>query len=79
VGLGNIAPERALALEALRLGLRFETLKPIADKLRQTGRWAPDHLEAVMIGEAMDGRASLSCAPNAFPTAVIRKAAHGPR
>jgi len=77
VGLGNIAPERALALEALRLGLRFETLKPIADKLRRTGRWAPDHLEAVMIGDAMDGRASLSCAPHAITEAAIEGAAHG--
>lgn len=70
VGLGNIAPERVLALEALRLGLRFETLKPIADKLRRSGLWAPDHLEAVLIGDAMDGRASLSRAPHA-------SAAHG--
>jgi len=79
VGLGNIAPERALALEALRLGLRFETLKPIADKLRRSGRWAPDHLEAVVIGDAMDGRASLSRAPHVFADAAIGKAAHAQR
>ena len=65
VGLGNVAPERVLALESLRLGLRFETLKPIADKLRRTGQWAPDQVEAVVIGDAMDGRRSLSRAPHA--------------
>ena len=64
VGLGNVAPERVLALEALRLGLRFETLKPIADELRRTGRWAPDQIEAVLIGDALDGRRSLSRAPH---------------
>lgn len=63
VGLGNIAPDRVLALEALRLGLRYETLKPIADELRRTGRFAPDQLEAVVIGDAIDGRASLSRPP----------------
>lgn len=63
VGLGNIAPDRVLALEALRLGLRFETLKPIADELRRTGRMAPDQVEAVLIGDAIDGRASLSRPP----------------
>lgn len=45
VGLGNIVPERVLALEALRSGLRFETLKPIADRLRETGAWRPDVVE----------------------------------
>lgn len=59
VGLGNIAPETVLALEALRLGLRFESLKPIADELRRTGRGAPDSADAVMIGDAIDGRATL--------------------
>ncbi len=65
VGLGNVAPERVLALEALRLGLRFETLKPIADKLRRTGQWASEQIEAVVIGEAIDGRRSLSRPPHA--------------
>ena len=53
VGLGNVAPEHVLALESLRLGLRFETLKPIADKLQQSGLWAPDQIEADVIGEAV--------------------------
>jgi phosphosulfolactate synthase len=66
VGLGNIAPDCVLALEALRLGLRYETLKPIAERLRRTGQLAPDHIEAVLIGEAMDGRASLSRTPDTF-------------
>jgi phosphosulfolactate synthase len=34
VGLGNIPPDRVLALEALRLGLRFETLKPLAKRAK---------------------------------------------
>ncbi len=58
VGLGNVAPEHVLALESLRLGLRFETLKPIADKLQQSGLWAPDQIEADVIGEAMGGQAN---------------------
>ncbi len=60
VGLGNVAPEHVLALESLRLGLRFETLKPIADKLQQSGLWAPDQIEADVIGEAKGGPASPS-------------------
>ena len=47
VGLGNIEPARVLALEALRSGLRFETLKPMADHLRATGAWRPDAIEPV--------------------------------
>ncbi len=45
VNLGNIDPSRVLALEALRTGLRFETLKPIADRLRDSGQWRPDEAE----------------------------------
>lgn len=45
VGLGNIPPDCVLALEALRLGLRFETLKPIAEALARSGRWIPDQVE----------------------------------
>lgn len=45
VGLGNIAPEAVLALEALRLGLRFETLKPIAEGMARRGEWVPEQLE----------------------------------
>jgi phosphosulfolactate synthase len=66
VGLGNIAPEGVLALEALRLGLRFETLKPIAEELRRTGQCVSDQIEAVLIGEAIDGRASLTRPLRAF-------------
>jgi len=79
VGLGNIAPERVLALEALRLGLRFETLKPIADELRRSGRCAPDHNDAIMIGNAIDGRASLSATPGAMSGVTLGEAAHGKR
>jgi phosphosulfolactate synthase len=45
VSLGNISPHDMLALESLRAGLRFETLKPIADEWEQTGRWNPDQVE----------------------------------
>ena len=55
VGLGNIQPGRVLALEALRLGLRFETLKPIVDALTRSGQWVPDQVEQVT-EEATDGR-----------------------
>lgn len=63
VGLGNIEPDRVLALEALRLGLRFETLKPIADEMRKNGLYASDQFEAFMIGQAIDGRDSLARPP----------------
>lgn len=45
VNLGNIEPHRVLALEALRAGLRFETLRPLADALQQTGKWRPEATE----------------------------------
>lgn len=45
VSLGNIEPPKALALEALRAGLRFETLQPIADALADSGEWQPDRVE----------------------------------
>jgi len=77
VGLGNIAPEGVLALEALRLGLRFETLKPIADELRISGRCASDQIEAVLIGEAIDGRASLTRPLHAFATTSPTRTANG--
>ena len=45
VGLGNIDPARILALEALRTGLRYETLQPIADRLAAAGGWDPERRE----------------------------------
>ena len=71
VGLGNIPPDRVLALEALRLGLRFETLKPLADALRRSSQSSPDLYEAVLIGNAIDGRASLIRPPYAMPQVVL--------
>lgn len=56
VGLGNIAPERVLALEALRLGLRFETLKPIADAMTRSGEWVPNLVEGARIQESVGAR-----------------------
>jgi phosphosulfolactate synthase len=46
VGLGNIAPHDVLALEALRAGLRFETLQPIAAALAASGQWIPGEIES---------------------------------
>lgn len=45
VGLGNIDPARILALEALRTGLRYETLQPIAARLAASGAWDPEQRE----------------------------------
>jgi len=45
VGLGNIDPRQVLALEALRVGLRFETLRPVAEALRAAGKWQPELVE----------------------------------
>lgn len=42
VGLGNIPPRDVLGLEALRAGLRFETLRPLADRLE------PDRFDGVV-------------------------------
>ncbi|MBI3361770.1 MAG: phosphosulfolactate synthase [Chloroflexi bacterium] len=38
VSLGNIQPRDVLGLEALRAGLRFETMKPLVEKLEQQRR-----------------------------------------
>lgn len=45
VGLGNIAPQECLALEALRCGLRFETFSPLARQSRDAGLWDPTRIE----------------------------------
>jgi phosphosulfolactate synthase len=41
VGLGNIQPRDVLALESMRTGIRFETLRAFADKLLQEIQAAP--------------------------------------
>ncbi len=46
VCLGNIPPEKMLAVESLRCGLRFETLHPITDDLLRRGRWDPEEVES---------------------------------
>jgi phosphosulfolactate synthase len=46
VGLGNVPPQSVLAVEALRAGLRFETLKTIAEEWQRAGRWTPESVEA---------------------------------
>jgi phosphosulfolactate synthase len=45
VGLGNISPDQVLAVEALRNGLRFDTLNRVSDKLLRTGDWDPNAVE----------------------------------
>jgi len=45
IGLGNINIDQILALEALRNGLRFDTLNRVADKLLRGGHWDPNQVE----------------------------------
>jgi len=45
VGLGNISPDQILAVEALRNGLRFDTLNRVSEKLLRTGFWDPNAVE----------------------------------
>jgi len=46
VGLGNIPTDQVLALEALRNGLRFDTLNRVSDKLVREGVWDPNQVES---------------------------------
>ena len=45
-GLGNIPMDQVLALEALRNGLRFDTLYRVSGKLLREGSWDPNQVEA---------------------------------
>ncbi len=45
-GLGNIPIDQVLALEALRNGLRFDTLNRVSGKLLREGSWDPNQVEA---------------------------------
>jgi phosphosulfolactate synthase len=45
VSLGNVSADAVLALQALRIGLRFETLQPIAEERRQRELWKPERIE----------------------------------
>jgi phosphosulfolactate synthase len=45
-GLGNIPIDQVLALEALRNGLRFDTLNRVSGKLLREGFWDPSQVEA---------------------------------
>jgi len=45
VSLGNVLPENLLALQALRIGLRFETLSRIVEDRRAHADWKPDEIE----------------------------------
>ena len=45
VNIGNVECHEVLALEALRNGLRFETLHAVAHDLLKTGRWNPNEVE----------------------------------
>jgi phosphosulfolactate synthase len=44
-GLGNIPIDQVLALEALRNGLRFDTLNRVTGKLLREGSWDPNQVE----------------------------------
>jgi phosphosulfolactate synthase len=43
--LGNIPPGEVLALEALRVGLRFETFAQVVTELQHSGQWDPTAVE----------------------------------
>jgi phosphosulfolactate synthase len=45
-GLGNIPLDQVLAVEALRNGLRFDTLNRVTGKLIREGTWDPNKVEA---------------------------------
>jgi phosphosulfolactate synthase len=53
--LGNIAPHDVLALGALRMGLRFETLNPLALRKAAEGQWNPADAEPDRSGSAALG------------------------
>lgn len=55
VNLGNIPPSEVLAVESMRAGLRFETLRPIAEELARQGAWSADRSEPSTDGFAPDG------------------------
>ena len=54
VSLGNIEWDGVLALEALRAGLRFETLQPIVARQQSLGQWKPEQVEKD-VGVGIDG------------------------
>ena len=58
VNLGNVGQSEVLALEALRAGLRFETLAPIAQALQAKGLWNPSSAE-LPEGTCFDGASSV--------------------
>jgi phosphosulfolactate synthase len=45
-GLGNIPLDQVLAVEALRNGLRFDTLNRVTGKLLREGSWDPNEVES---------------------------------
>jgi len=45
-GLGNIPLDQVLAVEALRNGLRFDTLNRVTSKLLREGSWNPNKVES---------------------------------
>jgi phosphosulfolactate synthase len=44
-GLGNVPIDQVLALEALRNGLRFDTLNRVTGKILREGSWDPSQVE----------------------------------
>jgi phosphosulfolactate synthase len=54
ISLGNVAAREALALEALRSGLRYETLSGIAEREQASGQWDPATPEPAEEPSAID-------------------------
>jgi phosphosulfolactate synthase len=54
VNLGNIPPGEILAVESLRAGLRFETLRPLAEEAARRGDWAPEQVERTPASAGVD-------------------------
>ena len=55
VNIGNVDCNEILALEALRNGLRFETLHTVTRDLLKSGRWDPNEVEPNHTGVARSG------------------------
>ena len=58
VSLGNVKPEQVLAVEALRTGLRYETLHTVSDRLIKRGTWDPDQIEQAEVVATLDSEKS---------------------
>lgn len=60
VNLGNIPTAEVLALESLRVGLRFDTFSQIAAQLERTGKWNPANIEVPFPPENLPASSSIN-------------------